>query len=358
MTKLVYTPVLRSRQQENIVLKTFDFGKSIYPIVEIIKEFDRKRKDNKQRDFGSIYTSIIEDINAEKVFIDIPLYLNERRSMKTEVLLFSRQVISNIDERLNYMLTLAPVANKIIPVISSYNYRNGSTDSIEYQVEVLRPKFSSICYRILYSNFENDWKEVIKSATEEDYIILDIDTLSPYPTPALRSIIDTWKDFDLCTKVIIRSAINNDIQNVSLNHGDVIFEADNGLIEQYNITFKADAFGDYAGVKKDDLTSGGTISPGFIFYDALNNQYIGFKGNIKDLAEFENTIVPAVINSETVENMLRSGYDYLVNENIGWNMLNRINNREESGKSQAKFKRIAIEHYLHCMKTKIEEDLI
>lgn len=110
---------------------------------------------------------------------------------------------------------------------------------------------------------------------------------------------------------------------------------------------------DYAGIKKDDLTSGGTISPGFLFYDAVDNQFTGFRGSVKTLSEFEDTIVPAVINSEAVLRMQDSGLPYLDGNNWGWQTLLRIQYEGETGKSQAKFKRIAIEHYLHCMRTKI-----
>ena len=37
---LKYMPVLRVRQEEVKVLKSFDFGNRIYPCLEIIKELD------------------------------------------------------------------------------------------------------------------------------------------------------------------------------------------------------------------------------------------------------------------------------------------------------------------------------
>jgi Beta protein len=118
------------------------------------------------------------------------------------------------------------------------------------------------------------------------------------------------------------------------------------------------AFGDYAGIKKDDLNAGGTISPGFIFYDPLDNLYYGFKGEVKDLAEFERTIVPAVLNSPVVARILAEQPLYLSADNWGYQQLRAIRDGQESGKSQAKFKRIAMEHYLHCMRTKIHLGLL
>jgi hypothetical protein len=113
------------------------------------------------------------------------------------------------------------------------------------------------------------------------------------------------------------------------------------------------AFGDYAGIKKDDLNAGGTISPGFIFYDPVDNLYYGYKGEFKDLIEFENTIVPAVLGSEVIRQMNVENAAFLTG-NEGYYTLQAISRGEESGKSQAKFKRIAMEHYLHAIKVRIE----
>jgi len=351
-TELIYMPTFRARQQENIVLKSFDFGNNMYPLVEIVKEHDRKRSEETQQTFQEIYLSLLEGVTANKVFVDMPVYLKERASVKIEVLTFSRTVSSNREKRTENLLSLANVNQKVIPVISSYLNRTGEYDSIQLQVTSLRPTFNSIAYRILFNHFNEDWAEVSAVATENDFVILDLDTIPPYPSPAMKQIINTWRNFDTCPKIVLRSAIN-DIQNVNLEQNEIVFDADNGLLETYNTAFKANAFGDYVGIKKDDLTSGGTISPGFLFYNPVNNQFVGYKGEIKSLSEFEDTIVPAVIASEAVTQMNESGLTYLNENNQGWQTLLRIRDRIESGKSQAKFKKISMEHYLHCIKTLI-----
>jgi len=350
-SNLKYMPTFRSRQQENIVLQSFDFGDHMFPMMEIVKEYDRKRKD--QSTFHDIYNGIIDEITASKVFVDMPLYLKERASMKDETLLFSRAVISNRERRTEYMNSLAPQSARVIPVISSYLHRTGEANSLGLQVNDLRPNFDSIAFRSLYSHFLDDWNEIQQIATANDFVILDLDTITPYPTASNKRFINAWRDFDTCPKILLRSAIDGDVTNVGLDHGNIAYDIDNSLLETYKNSFRADAFGDYTGIKKDDLTSGGRISPGFIFYDAVSNQYIGFKGDVKRLEEFETTIVPDVINSEAANAMLQSGLPYLEN-NPGWETLNRIANGEESGKSQAKFKKIAMEHYLHCIKTIID----
>ena len=119
-TNLKYVPVFRARQQEIIVLNSFDFGHNIYPLIEIIKAKDRS---NSNATFIEIYSRIITGINADKVFVDLPLYLKERGSMQDEVLAFSRSVISNREVRTQYLNDLSALNEKIIPVISSYTLK-------------------------------------------------------------------------------------------------------------------------------------------------------------------------------------------------------------------------------------------
>ena len=55
-TNLIYMPVFRVRQQEVLAMKHFDFGDSIYPLLEIVKEKTRK---NDQNTFEEIYSGLI-----------------------------------------------------------------------------------------------------------------------------------------------------------------------------------------------------------------------------------------------------------------------------------------------------------
>jgi len=212
----------------------------------------------------------------------------------------------------------------------------------------------------------------------EDFLIYDIHEGIGLTNPVIRkdrTILDT---ITLPCKVALRSAINTGIQNTRLHHGEIVYEADNSLSEMFSqpsgfkpnhgeIVCEADnslsemfsrplgfnAFGDFAGIKKDNLTSGDTISPGFILYNPADNLYYGYKGTVKKLEEFETTIVPDVLASTTAEAIRAANPDFLNDKNEGWNTLLRIKDGRETGKSQAKFKRISIEHYLHCMRTAI-----
>jgi hypothetical protein len=232
--------------------------------------------------------------------------------------------------------------------------KTGEPDTLQPQFAELSNSFESIAFRLFPQSFKVDFPVASELTRETDYIILDLDTIIPFHlSPPLKPLVASLQGFTKCTKILLRSAINSEIQNVGLDHGNVVFDADNSHIETYK-SFGVDSFGDYAGIKKDELSAGGSISPGFIYYDATENQYYGFRAKIRNsLSEFENTIVPDVLNSPSTENMLHSTPPFLTEDNKGYQTLLNISQQNESGKSQAKFKRIAMEHYLYCIREKI-----
>lgn len=351
--KLVYMPTFRVRQEEVKVLKSFNFGNNIYPLLEIVKAHDRARVN--QKSFQEIHLSLINSINAKKVFVDLPLYLSSsNRSLKPEILSFVLSVINNKDNRTSHITLLSRLSEKIIPVISSYRAINIDTSHLDNQYRELKKHFPSVAIRIKHSEFAKEWAMIQGLVTPSDFIILDIDNINSAPDgPILRDIVNELKVFDVCHKVILRSALNNDIQNKTLQHDSVVYEADNGLLDSFN-DYGVNSIGDYVGVKKDHMTSGGGISPGFIYYDAVRNQYFGYTYKVRELANFRDHIVPSVLKSEVTQLMRNSNIDFLANENLGWTMLNNIYNDLESGKNQAKFKRISMEHYIFSIKKMIE----
>ena len=357
-TNLIYMPTFRVRQQEVLVLKSYDFGDHMYPLLEIIKEHDRVRKAETQRSFEEIHIELINDIKANYVFVDLPVYIKQSGSVKDEVISFSLSVINNLEKRCEYLNKLSQSSPKAIPVISSYLIKTGEQGTIERQYELLNGQFERLAYRLYPLSFSVDFPIVQRLIRPTDYLIIDLDQIPPYPSPPLRNIITTLRDFTGCCKVLLRSAINTEIQNVKLDHDQVVIEADNNHIDiEHMASFGVNSTGDYVGIKKDELTAGGTISPGFIYYDAVNNQYFGYKAAIKgSLSEFEDRIVPDVINSSATRAMLNHTPPFICSENQGYSTLLNIHNRAESGKSQAKFKRIAMEHYLYCLRIKIQSN--
>lgn len=354
--RLIYMPIFRLRQQEQLVLQTFNFGDRIFPCIEIFKEQDRK---NNKKGFKEIHIQIIKSIKAHKVFVDLPVHIRENKRMKSSTISFFRSVIAKRDKRTEYLLELSALSDKVIPVISTYFTRTGEPNSICLQEQTLRPDFPQIAFRTFQSSYKNDLVQIEKAARYGDYLIVD---LGEAPDPQedegpedieFGDIVERLKEFDKCPIIIVRSALSSEIKNTSLETGEVIPRANNRLLTDFR-NFNGHCFGDFGGIKKDELTEGGRISPGFIYYDPVENQYFGFRGLRADLEEFERTIIPNVLISKPTLRMQKSRKPFLTDDNRGWQIIQNIHNRKESGKNMAKFKRIAMEHYLHCLKVLIE----
>jgi len=361
----IYIPVLRLRQEEKKVLTTFDFGNEIYPYVEIFKEFERlppkhkpgkSKKERAAKHFHEIYIPTLNNIKSDKVFVDLPVHLKQSRKMKKEVLEFLRGVVANRQIRTEYLLSLNSLNDKLIPVISTYSQLTGEPNSIRLQEADLRAAYQTIAFRTSELTFSNDMRQIEAVAQLQDFLIIDLENynLSDQDDRAtIEFMLKHLKTFDKCYVVLLRNSIHNSIKNFELGHGQRIDVVDNTLMDRFD-DLGAHSFADYAGIKKDPIEGGGGISPGFIFYDAVDNGFYGFKGSVaRELSDFESIIVPDVMRSDATKRMQGHSLDYLGLENKGWQILENISYGVESGKNQAKFKRISMEHYLHCIKTKI-----
>ncbi|MCB0720967.1 MAG: hypothetical protein KDC42_01580 [Ignavibacteriae bacterium] len=343
-----YVPIFRVRQQEIIVLTSFNFSAQMFPLLEIIKEKDRT---NNARSSQEIYSNLIQGIDSEKVLIDLPVYFNPTVSTTQEVIRFYRQVISNLDRRIEFYNYFRELNSKVIPVLSSISHITGEENSIQIQRNSIGD-FSIVAYRLYHKRFNKDFAEIKSNISQNDIILYDVDDI-PITNPVVKKQSEQIHDELENYSVIIRSALNNDIQNNRLQNDQIVGEADNSLIDFYSRDYNFNAFGDYVGIKKDDLTSGGSVSPGFIIYEPVDNVYYGFSGNTRVLSEFEDTIVPQVLNSQIINSMTRYDPRYLDRNNSGYQTLLSINSGNESGKSQAKFKRISMDHYLHSIRTSL-----
>lgn len=341
-----YMPTFRSRQQELVVFGNFAFGDMIVPLLEIVKSKDRT---NNAKPSEVIWTEYIAEAKSNYVLIDLPVYIKDSSAMPAEILSFNRTILSNIENRVAFYNSLKSGDNKMIPVVSTLTLKTGESETIKAQVDALRVNFPRIAIRTFTNSLDLDFPEIIECLAGDDILIYDLDTAQPF-NPLVRKQSKKLEEIKGTYKVVLRSAVNTEIQNTKLDHGEIIAEADNSLCEVFHSILGADAFGDYAGIKKDDLNAGGTISPGFIFYDPVDNLYYGYKGVLKELSQFEITIVPAVLDSQIVQIMTKTNPQYVDGDNVGMEILRDIRNGKESGKSQAKFKRISMEHYLHCIK--------
>ncbi|PSL25708.1 beta family protein [Dyadobacter jiangsuensis] len=362
--QLIYVPVFKSLQEEQKVLQSFDFQDRIYPYLEIIKEVDRKpsirknpertaKKVTPPKTFEHVYIPIIRNIKARRVFVDLPVHIKSRRDMKPEVLTFLQTVVANRANRTDFMKKLSPLSKKVIPVISSYYARTAEANSIILQATELRRHFENLAFRTSYDSFSRDLNQIKSQVLPNDYLILDWEDLPLLNKISQHSeIIESLRELN-CTIVIHKSAVPSDITNTGLDHGEVIDTIDNSLINAYK-GLGAHCFSDFCGIKKHNLGKGGRISPGFIYYDAVTNKFYGYKGVNQELYEFETIIIPAILSSEATARMLESEIDFLGGTNVGWQTINRISNNLESGQNAGKFKKIGMEHYLHCLKSRID----
>jgi hypothetical protein len=362
-TQLKYMPVFRSRQQEFIVLKSFDFGTRIFPCLEIIKEVDRlppkPRKNaklppklSKHKSFEDVYIPIIASIKSDRIFVDLPVHLKPANNMKPETLDFLQRVVGNRSLRTSYLKKLSSLSSKLIPVISSYFGRSGEKGSIKLQAADLRMEFKSLAFRTFGDSFNRDIAQIEEVSEPSDFLILDLEESEINPEDDDQAAIITRLKNLRCTIIIHRNPISTLVRNVDLVHKKVITEIDNTILERYE-EYGGTCFSDYSGIKKDGIGKGGTISPGFLFYDAVENVFYGYKSDIKKLEEFELTIVPAVINSNAAKNMRTHPLQFLNGTNQGWKIIEDISSGGQSGKSPGKFKRIGMEHYLSCILAKI-----
>ncbi|GIM45919.1 hypothetical protein DNHGIG_14680 [Collibacillus ludicampi] len=217
---------------------------------------------------------------------------------------------------------------------------------LQQQENQLRPTYGTIAFRIFHQHHAQALNEIASCIRDGDIVLYDIDE-QHHQNAVIRQtyplIHQTLANVSIKT-VLIRSAIPRDLYNTHLSHGSIVPQADNGLLTDYS-QLGFDAFGDYVGIKKDDLTDGGRISPGFIFYSWQSNAYYGYNGIPGQLATFDTVITPSVVNS-TVWNQFGATH----RENcFGCNKIYRINNSIESGQNQAKWKGIAFGHYLYTM---------
>ncbi|MCC6384242.1 MAG: hypothetical protein IT241_03700, partial [Bacteroidia bacterium] len=316
-----YFPVVRARQQEMDVLSKFDFGNAMVPIVEIIKAKDRK---NNEADGDEIYTGLFNSITAEKVLVDLPIYLEPSVSTSHEVRKFFLSTTSNLTARIDYIKKFAALQPKLVPVISVLSPFSDEADTLITQFNELSVLFPQLAVRIFVNKYDDTLSELKRIILRDgDLLLYDLDTVNITSPLVLKHKRELDQLYPGHFKTIIRSAINTDIQNVKLQHGEIIAEADNSLLTFYKMTpqYGFPSFGDYAGVKKDDITSGGTVSPGFIFYNPDENLYYGFRGANKLLSDFETSIVPDVlampfvvawvaINSPYIQN--NPGFDKLL----------------------------------------------
>ncbi|MBO8163907.1 MAG: hypothetical protein H0Z34_09365 [Brevibacillus sp.] len=336
-----YVPVLRYRQEEKMALMSVRLSRKIMPLIEIVKE---KPRANQKENFQDLYRLEFSKIEIP-FMVDFPMYL-EIKYTNSQTRNFLGQIYTNPAKRIEYFYQLVGNPN-LIPVVSynpDFPYDLGAL--IKSEASNLRKKFNRLAFRVFFNGFNEAIDEIKNLIHQKDILIFDLDT-APHNNNIFSkhyaTINQLRKKFNLVT-VIVRSALNMDITNVGLVNGQPVTQADNSLLIKYR-DYDFDAFGDFAGIKKDLLSEGGTISPGVIYYSGERNCYYGFNSKLKTLESFETVILPSILNSEVWKRLS----DEHKKNCPGCRAIENIAQGKESGKHQGKWKRISMMHYLYSM---------
>ncbi|WP_028975752.1 beta family protein [Sporolactobacillus terrae] len=341
-----YMPVLRYRTQERKALTETAFKDTICPLIEIVTA--KPRANSK--------TEIIETIVSElgqfntNFFLDIPLYLNLHTSTKKPVQEFIGEAkAKDPDFKLEFLTDSRLVSLKqIVPVISyDPNEVIFHKNSITSQEKVLRKFYDTVAFRVFPEKVDEALKEISSILKNGDVIIYEIDVSTAPNGSAAKlnypKIFNVNSDIRYKT-VLIRPFVPNDLTNTKLVNGSIISQIDNSLRDDYS-SLGFDAFGDYTSIKKDELTDGGSISPGYIMYTTKQNVCYGFKGDKNKLVSFETKIAPSVITS-----LAWSHYSEVHHSNcMGCKKISEIVSAKRSGKSQGEWKGYSVAHYLQSM---------
>jgi len=343
MNKLKYVPVLRFREQERKALAGTSISDKMLPLVEIMQDTSG---DKRPKDMINEFVNDFHNFNTY-VMLDFPLYLPIQSNTQEKVRDFIQRLKAAPATRIQLFLDQRLTSmNNLIPVITydpSTPYIQGDLVNQELQ---LRPYYEIVAYRIFPNHFQSALSDIANCIKDGDLVLFDIDEEHHHNTVLnnLYPLIKTMLPNVTYKTVLIRSAIPRDLYNTQLTTGQVITQADNGLLRSYN-KLGFDAFGDFVGIKRDFLTDIPRISPGFIYYSWSQNVYYGFSGTRNNLSSFITHITPAVLNSIPWQQ-----YNAVHKCNcIGCLSINNISQGTERGKSQAKWKGFAFAHYLYTM---------
>lgn len=341
MIIIKYVPILRYRTAEARALKNVTITSKTMPLLELVQEIPLR---SKKLTFNDAYTEELS-IYSFPFMVDIPLYLNVNNSTRPKIKTFLTQFKLNPSLKVDYYKMLSSNPN-IIPVLSyADNPRKCLTNNFKSDIKKLRPFFNQVAFRFFNSNdFISIMKDIESIILPNDILLFDIGKTklnTPKIMTMLLSIVSSTI-FSNCTTVLIRSAINNDVIFKDMIQDSIVANADNSLLYSYSL-LGFDAFGDYAGIRRDtSISDGGSskASVGFLYYSWQCNGYIGFKGIQPAYSEFISTIKPT-----TMQSRYWKYYKYLHHKTcIGCSNISSTNS-----KSYTDWKRYSIEHYISTL---------
>lgn len=337
-----YVPILKNRREELNVFKALNqipISKKVLPLIEVVQE----RTQTNSKTF--FYEDLIKFSNP-----DIPIMVDiQKMSKPTGTSDAVKQFLTKVKRDFNYQISLFKnllgIPN-LIPVISYDPNDYEINEIIRIEKELRDIGYNSIAYRLKIGFFNLPFNEISKVIKDNDIIILDLETLlysNPDHVDKYNKVI-SLKSTKNVTIVLIHSVLKKEMTNVGLINGAKIDGLNDGMRKNYD-KLGFDAFGDYACVKGELPPSGGTISPGFIFYSWNHDCYIGFNGRKAQLTEFKDHIVPNIIKSIYWNEYTNSHKKVC----LGCSKILEVHNGIEEGKSQSLWKRISMSHYIYTM---------
>jgi len=339
-----YVPILRYRESEKKTLDDVAISNKILPMIEIVQE---KRKSTMKTDCFNEINSFATNSNT-KLLVDFPLYIKMKNNTLSNVRNFLSPLLANPQLRINEFMKI--VNPNITPVISyNPNMPLFNSGSVSYEINQLRPIFGQLGLRIFSTHAQAALDEADGLLRPGDIILVDLGEDS-HSNPIFSSYFQFIHQFAKkhnCKTVLIRSVINPSITNTGLTNNSVVTSLDNSLLNDYT-TLGFDAFGDYCGIKKDELTDGGMPSPGCIFYHWWNNAYYGHKGVYKQPKTFTTMVTSSLISSTEWNDYQTNSTSHRLNC-PGCMGVSKIHATGQGGDSAPKWKVMMSSHYLHTM---------
>lgn len=337
-----YIPVMRFREQERKAFKSVKLNRNITPLFEIISQ---KPRQNSKKD--SIQTLIEETEGYSNIIIDVPIYIKIEPKTKSNVSSFIQPMKADYKAKIAYLSDeRLKKSNRFIPVVSYDPNIPFSKEMINEQIVQYRKKFSRLAYRFFFKHY-NQYIETIETELKpNDILIFDLDEALHNHTKFIN-IHKTVTKLAIqrgVSSVVLRSPIQRSLTNTELDNGKIIKGIDNSLLHDYK-KIGYSAFGDYAGVKKDDLIDGGRISPGYLFYSLEYNSFYGFKGEVDNASSFTNVLAPNIIQSKVWKEFNLEHKQTC----FGCNSINKIYKGKKAGNSQPAWKGFASSHYLQTL---------
>lgn len=326
-----YVPVLQYRGAEISAIESFSGLRVSKPLIELVKDSPD----------GS-YRTTLSKYNFD-LFVDVPMHIKISQSTLEDVEQFLSLPIVNINERLNIFQQIGYLPH-ITPVISYNPNTNFSAGVLNTQRQFLaKLGYDKFAYRLYNAAFDAPFIEIAKIIGKDDTLIFDLDYKSLSTEGTKCTAINALKTKVGFFSVPIQSMIPKSLKNKDYVHKGIETNIDTSIVKDSK-TKGFDAFGDYCGIKKNDLKKARGISPAFLFYSFKNNHFIGFRGTQDKMPTFKTIIAPAILSNPVWNEYSQA----LINSCPGRQYILTINANQGTG-NQTTWKTAGIAHYLSTM---------